>query len=67
MKDSRNQKIYKKNPQKSKENKNGKKEIRISKDYGTTIKDVIYVRWEQQKRERKRRNNWNNVWEFPPN
>lgn len=56
MKDSRNQKIYKKNPQKSKENKNGKKEIRISKDYGTTIKDVIYVRWEQQKRERKRRN-----------
>ena len=50
-------KYIKRTLKKSKESRNGEKEIRMSKDCGTTIKDVIYVRWEQQKRERKRRNN----------
>jgi len=46
---------------KSKENKDGKKQKKISKDFGTIAKGITYMQWENQneKKEKNKRSIWN--------
>ena len=47
--------------EKQRENKDGKKQNKISKDFGTIAKGITYMQWENQneKKEKNKRSIWN--------